>query len=612
MKLQKKVFITDVLFFIVFAIFTALSFYIVAEVKETTTELDSAAAIAVRAAHLEALFANYYIDRNEAARQKWAEAYRQLGATAAKAKFDTKAERVLLAGVIASYNATGKSFQAFLVSKNKVHSQAVIDASKNMVFYAFRLRRSNASYMIGLHQKSFVLVICAVAAAAIILVANLLLIVFRIVRPVVDLNKGVELVGSGALTYRVGNSADDEIGDLSRAFDAMAVNLQKTALRYKTIFESVIDGFCVIDVEGKFIEVSKSFCAMTGHDEQELLNKRLSDLEADSSRQNIEACFKDVLTGAPVCYELKYRRKDNTFVDFETSIQNLRGEDMLVVFFHDITERKRSEGQLAQYRLHLEQMVAARTQELEAANHDLKRLNQVKSDFVSMVSHELRTPLTPIREAMSLMYDGIAGEVSEKQRHFLEIGLRNIDRLARLINDLLDISRIEAGRLDLVVEPFDITEVVKNVANTFGPLAEKKGLKIDLGDCVVPVLVNADKDKTLQVFDNIIGNAIKFTEQGLITIRVKIKPAFAECSVADTGKGVSSENLGRLFNKFEQFNRSAADGEKGTGLGLSISKGIIEAQGGRIWAQSVLDKGSVFFFTIPLYNEEQVNKEGVL
>jgi len=488
----------------------------------------------------------------------------------------------------------------------------VIDASKNMVFYAFRLRRSNASYMIGLHQKSFVLVICAVAAAAIILVANLLLIVFRIVRPVVDLNKGVELVGSGALTYRVGNSADDEIGDLSRAFDAMAVNLQKTALRYKTIFESVIDGFCVIDVEGKFIEVSKSFCAMTGHDEQELLNKRLSDLEADSSRQNIEACFKDVLTGAPVCYELKYRRKDNTFVDFETSIQNLRGEDMLVVFFHDITERKRSEGQLAQYRLHLEQMVAARTQELEAANHDLKRLNQVKSDFVSMVSHELRTPLTPIREAMSLMYDGIAGEVSEKQRHFLEIGLRNIDRLARLINDLLDISRIEAGRLDLVVEPFDITEVVKNVANTFGPLAEKKGLKIDLGDCVVPVLVNADKDKTLQVFDNIIGNAIKFTEQGLITIRVKIKPAFAECSVADTGKGVSSENLGRLFNKFEQFNRSAADGEKGTGLGLSISKGIIEAQGGRIWAQSVLDKGSVFFFTIPLYNEEQVNKEGVL
>ena len=213
---------------------------------------------------------------------------------------------------------------------------------------------------------------------------------------------------------------------------------------------------------------------------------------------------------------------------------------------------------------------------------------------------------------MSLMYDGIAGEVSEKQRHFLEIGLRNIDRLARLINDLLDISRIEAGRLDLVVEPFDITEVVKNVANTFGPLAEKKGLKIDLGDCVVPVLVNADKDKTLQVFDNIIGNAIKFTEQGLITIRVKIKPAFAECSVADTGKGVSSENLGRLFNKFEQFNRSAADGEKGTGLGLSISKGIIEAQGGRIWAQSVLDKGSVFFFTIPLYNEEQVNKEGVL
>ena len=611
MNLQKKVFITAVSFVLVAIIFSFLSFFIVSEIKETTGELDFSVAIAVKAVSLDHLFVNYYIDRSERTRQAWLKNYQELSRIVAIAKFDQPEERDLLKNAADSCARIGQLYQAFSLSKDKAHALAVVEESRKIIVSAFKLRQSNARYMITLHKNSMGLVVLAVILVVAILAGNLFLIIFRIVRPVIELSKGVEIVGSGDMDYRAGNLANDEIGNLARTFDMMTINLQKSALRYRTILESIVDGFCVVDVEGRFLEVSKSFCAMTGYATEELLSKVLGDLEAGQSRTSLAACLKDVLSGDPVCYELRYQRKDGTLVDFETSVQNLQNEEKLVIFFHDITGRKKAERELNDYHLHLEAMVKERTHALEEANKELARLSQVKSDFVSMVSHELRTPLTPIRESMSLMYDGITGEVSEKQRHFLEIGLRNIDRLTRLINDLLDISRIEAGRLDLVIEPFDIAETAKNTAATFAPLAEKKGLILDAGECVASALVYGDKDKSAEVFSNLVGNAVKFTEKGSITICVKVKPGFVECSVADTGKGISPENLDHLFHKFEQFNRSAADGEKGTGLGLSISKGIVEAQGGRIWAQSILDSGSVFFFTIPLYNKEEDKKEGV-
>jgi len=609
MNLQKKVFITAISFALASIVFTFISFYIVSEVKETTIELDSSIAIAVKAVGLNHLFANYYIDRNEKTRQAWLKNYQDLGRMISAAQFDQQEERDLLKSAAAAYARIGPLYQAFSLSKDKTYALAIVEESRKVIVSAFKLRQSNARYMITLHKNSMGFVILAVVLVVAILAGNLFLIIFRIVRPVIELSKGIELVGTGDLDYRAGNLASDEIGNLARTFDLMTANLQKNALRYKTILESIVDGFCVVDVEGRFLEVSKSFCAMTGYTAEELLSCVLGNLEAGQSRTSISACFKDVLAGDPVCYELQYQRKDGTVVDLETSVQNLQNEEKLVIFFHDITGRKKAERELNNYRLHLEAMVKERTRALEEANKELVRLSQVKSDFVSMVSHELRTPLTPIREAMSLMHDGIAGEITEKQRHFLDIGLRNIDRLARLINDLLDISRIEAGRLDLVFEPFDIAEVVKSVAATFAPLAEKKGLILNSGECVVSVLVHGDKDKTAEVFSNLVGNAIKFTEKGSIVLCAKEKPGFIECSVEDTGKGISPKNLDRLFHKFEQFNRSNSDGEKGTGLGLSISKGIIEAQGGKIWARSILDKGSIFFFTIPLYNKEEDKKE---
>lgn len=238
-------------------------------------------------------------------------------------------------------------------------------------------------------------------------------------------------------------------------------------------------------------------------------------------------------------------------------------------------------------------------EELEEKNERLEELDRMKSDFISMVSHELRTPLTSIREGVALVQDGVAGEVNEKQEHFLALAKRNIDRLARLINDLLDISHIESGKMEMKRGLIDMREVIKGVAETFRPQIKEKGLELKAecpsGSCKL----YADRDKMEQVFSNLLNNAIKFTDQGSITISGSDKGNCLEISVADTGRGIPKEDLEDVFDKFKQIGRKTGPGSAGTGLGLAICKGIIEAHGGRIWVESEPDKGSRFIFSLP-------------
>jgi PAS domain S-box-containing protein len=261
-------------------------------------------------------------------------------------------------------------------------------------------------------------------------------------------------------------------------------------------------------------------------------------------------------------------------------------------FFWDITERKQTEETLR-------------------ANEALKRLDQIKSDFVSTVSHELRTPLTPIRESVCLVYDGVLGEINEKQKRSLFVGLKNIDRLSRLIDNLLDISKIEAGKIEVNKEPVNIKELVDGVVETFSTLAKTKGLELKSKIEDKAVEVYADFDKTTQVLANLVGNAMKFTAKGSVTISLEEKGEVFECMVSDTGQGLAPEDLLRIFNKFQQFGRGSDAGDKGTGLGLAISKGIIEAQGGKIGVKSKLGQGTDFTFTLQKYDRDAVLREKI-
>ncbi len=249
--------------------------------------------------------------------------------------------------------------------------------------------------------------------------------------------------------------------------------------------------------------------------------------------------------------------------------------------------------------------------ELEEKNKELQELDRLKSDFISTVSHELRTPLAITKEGITLIQDGVLGEINEKQAKVLVTARDSIDRLARLITSLLDISRIEAGNIEIKKGLISVTKVAKQVASFFESKAADKGLELRVNLPEAGIDAFADNDRIIQVFTNLVGNALKFTDEGRIEISVEEKEDEIECSVEDTGKGVPKEDIPKMFVKFQQIDRVHGDGERGTGLGLSIARSIIEMHEGRIWVESEVGKGTKFIFTLPKYSDEMLFKEYV-
>lgn len=232
-----------------------------------------------------------------------------------------------------------------------------------------------------------------------------------------------------------------------------------------------------------------------------------------------------------------------------------------------------------------------------------REVEQMKNEFVSLVSHELRTPLAAMKGAADNLLDGIAGELTPMQKECLLISKRNIDRLGRLINDLLDISRIEAGRIQINKQAVNITNVVNEAARFFHELSQERNIKLAVSFQPDLPLIQADEDKIIQVITNLVGNAMKFTPGGgRVTVTVEKRADDSiQVNVIDTGQGIPLQDLEKIFDKFYQVgcaqNKAAV---KGTGLGLPIAKGIVEKHGGRIWVESEVGKGSKFSFTLPI------------
>jgi signal transduction histidine kinase len=256
----------------------------------------------------------------------------------------------------------------------------------------------------------------------------------------------------------------------------------------------------------------------------------------------------------------------------------------------------------------LEDKIAKRTRELseinqalEVSHRRLQELDRVKSDFLLSVSHELRTPLTAIKGSVDNMLDGVTGTLSEMQRRYLVRVQANADRLVRLINDLLDLARIEEGTIRVTPSFFSLVGLAGELVDSLRPVASAKGLELKLVAHPDPLIVHADRDKVGQVLMNLIGNAIKFTPPGG---RVDIDVTGADdeqarVRITDTGDGIPPEELPRVFDKFYQVQLGVQARAKGTGLGLSIARGLVELQGGRIWAESQVGRGSRFTFTVP-------------
>ncbi len=225
---------------------------------------------------------------------------------------------------------------------------------------------------------------------------------------------------------------------------------------------------------------------------------------------------------------------------------------------------------------------------------------EIKSQFISMVSHELRTPLTAIKEGIGIVYDEITGELNEEQKDFLDTAKRNVERLSRLINTVLDFQKLQAGKMVFEMEENDINSIVDEASKEMKPLFEKKKLKLEFSlDKSLPKAV-FDRDKITQVLTNLMNNALKFTERGSISITTQKEDKAIKVSVADMGSGIKEEDMKNLFHRFEQVSKGSERKTGGTGLGLAISKEIINAHKGRIWVESEFGKGATFSFTISL------------
>ncbi|MCL5037365.1 MAG: ATP-binding protein [Chloroflexi bacterium] len=264
-------------------------------------------------------------------------------------------------------------------------------------------------------------------------------------------------------------------------------------------------------------------------------------------------------------------RKDGTLIDVSMSVSPIKDESGYIIgsssIIRDITSQR--------------------------------QLESLKEDFINKVSHELRTPLTSIREAVSQVLDGIHGEITPAQKEFLNIPFQEIDRMKRLINNLLEVSKIEADMIILKKEVFDLVQVTREIIIFFRPQADKTGIELRENINSDKFEVLADKDKIKEIIINLVGNAIKFTKKGYIEISIREKSGLIEFIITDTGPGIPEEELPKIFDKFHQFEDYEGRIREGSGLGLVITKDLIRLHGGEIWVESKINIGTTFTFTLP-------------
>jgi signal transduction histidine kinase len=267
----------------------------------------------------------------------------------------------------------------------------------------------------------------------------------------------------------------------------------------------------------------------------------------------------------------------------------------------DLLQTFAAQSVLAIQNAHLFNEIRVKSQELEVAS-------QHKSQFLANMSHELRTPLNAILGYTELVLDNIYGDAPERMRSVLERVQGNGKHLLGLINDVLDLSKIEAGQLELSLEDYSIRDVVHSVFSVVEPLAEEKhlALKVEVPNDLP--IAHGDERRLTQVLLNLVGNAIKFTDSGEVVIKAAASNGHYTLSVQDTGPGISPSDQVKIFEEFQQADASTTKAKGGTGLGLSIAKRIINLHGGRIWVSSEVGSGSTFFIDVPIKVEQQAGR----
>ena len=389
--------------------------------------------------------------------------------------------------------------------------------------------------------------------------------------------------------------------------------LQESETRYRFLFEHNPMPMLIYERGTlQMLAVNEAFLRHYGYSSGEALALRLTDLYPEEEKAKIAELITR-LHGHANVGEWRHRKHDGSFITIVASSHDLeyQGRNARVAVMADITERKRAEEELQAVRDSLEQRVRQRTAELAVAKERAESADRLKSAFLATMSHELRTPLNSIIGFTGIMLQGLAGPLNAEQTKQLGMVQSSSRHLLALINDVLDISKIEAGQLEIYAERFDLRSSLEKVAALIKPLAEKKGLALRV--VLSPDVEQAvsDRLRVEQVMLNLLNNAVKFTERGEVTLEARLikgyiyhnqgtpQPAARLC-VTDTGIGIKPEDMEKIFLPFRQIDSGLTRQHEGTGLGLTICRRLADLMGGEISAKSVWGEGSVFTFVLPL------------
>jgi hypothetical protein len=338
--------------------------------------------------------------------------------------------------------------------------------------------------------------------------------------------------------------------------------------------ENALDGIARLGPDKKYLFVNKSYAAMMRYAQEEMagLDRTATICPEDTDKAHL--AFEEMKETGKAEVEIKALRKDGSiFHQYVVLVKNVDKEQRFNGFYcfaKDVTEHKYQESL------------------------------EIKAELIQMVSHELRTPIHSVKEGLSIVLEGLTGEITPEQKEVLSISKRCVDRLARLVNDVLAFHKLEAGVIEFHMKKENLNQLIEDVGASMRPLLENKNLALNLALQKNLPEAEFDHDKIVQVLTNFLQNAIKFTLQGGVTVTSSVSSQGVRVSVKDTGIGIQKKDIPKLFRKFGQLESAKLIAPGGTGLGLAISKRIVERHHGKIEMESEYTKGSVFSFTLPL------------
>jgi len=383
-------------------------------------------------------------------------------------------------------------------------------------------------------------------------------------------------------------------------------HMEKAVLKERDFSDAMLNSlpgvFYFYDKTGKFLRWNRNFEIVSGYSGEEIARMQPVDFFVGAEKEYIAQRIQEVFENGESDAEANLVPKNGERIPYYFTGKRIEIENVpyLIGMGIDITQRRYAEQELRKLNLELEERIAARTEELAAAMIKAQESDRLKSAFLATMSHELRTPLNSIIGFTGVILQRLAGPLNEEQTKQLNMTRDSARHLLALINDVLDISKIEAGQLEILKRPFDMRQAVESALRVVHPLAQKKNLQLltSIGSGVG--ILNNDRRRVEQVLINLINNAIKFTERGEVNIECQIRDGWMETSVHDEGIGIKPEDMDRLFKPFQQIDTGLARGHEGTGLGLAICKRLVTAMGGEITFESQWGIGSTFKFTLPM------------